>query len=81
MDDLTDGTLKDWPVSLMIERDAGGKAYAAQLAAYEDQDRGVAPDDIVRLCSDITDALDGLTPTAALRKAKSMGFVPDGLDQ
>lgn len=27
VDDLTEGTLKGWPVSLLIERDAGGSAY------------------------------------------------------
>lgn len=80
MDDLIDGTISGWPVSLLIERDAGSSAFGAHCAAYSDEDENSAPDDIQGKCSDISDACNGLKPAAALRKAKSMGFVPDGDD-
>lgn len=76
-DELTDGTLNGWPVSLMIEYDAGGVAYGAHCAAYTNEDDESSPLEIQTKCSDITDACYGLKPAVALRKAKSMGFVPD----
>jgi hypothetical protein len=80
MDDLIDGTLDGWPVSLLIERDAGGKAYGAHCCAYasSELDDAIETDTALReKCDDITDACEGLTPAKAVRKAKAMGFVPD----
>lgn len=80
MSDLIDGTIDGHPVSLMIEFDAGGKAFGANCAAYASPELDDDIDAEFRLkskCEDITDACYGLKPAAALRKAKSMGFVPD----
>ena len=80
MDDLIDGTLDGFPVSLLIQRDLGGKSYGAHCCAYAsyDLDEDVSADmKLQDKCSDITDACYGLTPAKALAKAKKMGFVPD----
>lgn len=77
MEDLIDGTLDGWPVSLMIERDLGNRAYGAQCAPYTDNDDNSASEDIMTKCQMITDACYDLTPAKAVKKAKSMGFVPD----
>jgi hypothetical protein len=80
MDDLIDGTIDSFPVSLLIQRDNGGKAYGAHCCAYAspELDDDIEAETALRgKCDDITDACDGLKPTAALRKAKAMGFVPD----
>jgi hypothetical protein len=80
MDDLIEGTLDGHPVSLLIQRDAGGKSFGAHCCAYaspeldDDIDADIA---LKGKCDDITDACDGLRPAAALRKAKTMGFVPE----
>lgn len=76
-DELTEGTLEGWPVSLVIQYDIGGKAYGAQCAAYSGEDDETSPLEIQTKCSNITEACYGLKPAAALRKAKAMGFVPD----
>lgn len=76
-DDHTEGMLDGWPVSLQIQRDLGGVAHGAHCAAYTDDDDNSAPDVVRAKCEEITDACDGLKPTAAMRKAQSMGFVPD----
>ncbi len=81
MDDLIDGTLQGWPVSIeMLRHHIGAPYYGAHCAAYSGEDDAPAPDEIVVKCHEVTDACDGLKPTAALRKAKSMGFVPDKED-
>lgn len=77
MCDLTDGTLLNWPVSVLIERDAGGKAYGAHCCAYSGTNDECPPDEVREACDRITDACDGLTPAKALRKAISLGFTPD----
>jgi hypothetical protein len=77
MKDLIDGTITGWPVSLMIERDVGGKSYGAHCAVYTNENDDSAPVAVEMQCNNITDACDGLKPSAALRKAKSMGFIPD----
>lgn len=77
MGDLIDGKIDGWPVSLLIERDAGGRAYGAHCAAYTGENDESAPDSVQDKCSDITDACEGSAPAAALRKAKRLGFVPD----
>jgi hypothetical protein len=82
MDDLIDGTINGWPVSLLIERDLGDVAYGANCSPYTKEceytgeDLG-APDDIWDACYAITDACGGLKPKAALCKAAKLGFVPD----
>jgi hypothetical protein len=77
MNDQVEGTLDGWPVSLQIQRDIGGSAYGAHCAAYAGENDEESPISIQSKCYDITDACDGLKPSAALRKAKSMGFIPD----
>jgi hypothetical protein len=74
--DLIDGKLNGWPVSLMIQRDAGGKVFGLHCAAYTKDDKE-PPTEISDLAYDITDACDGLTPAKAIKKAVSLGFVPD----
>lgn len=74
MSDLINGTFNGWPVSLMIERDAGGKAYGAHCAPYTGPDDETAPDDIAAACAAISDACDGKPPGAALRAARKLGF-------
>jgi hypothetical protein len=76
-DDHTEGTLNGWPVSLQIQRDLGGVAHGAHCAAYSGNNDEPSPLDIQTRCEEITDACDGLKPAAAMRKARSMGFVPD----
>jgi hypothetical protein len=79
MEDLTDGSIKGWPVSLMIEREGGGgRAFAANCVPYSKDDSDEEPPHEVWLvCDEITMACEDMTPAKALRKAKSLGFVPD----
>lgn len=79
MDDLIDGTLNGWPVSLMyLEHWQGSGIYGGHCCAYTQEDDTSAPDDIVIKCHNITDATYGMTKRKSiLAKAKSMGFVPD----
>lgn len=82
MDDLIDGTIDGWDVSLLIERDLGNVAFGAHCCPYTMPDARTgddvsAPDTIWDKCDAITSACAGLKPTASLRKAKSLGFVPD----
>lgn len=77
VDDLTEGTIDGWPVYLAVERDLGQAAYGMHCAPYTGEDDEPSPDAIMSKCWDITDACYGLKPAAALRRAKSMGFVPD----
>jgi hypothetical protein len=80
MSDHFEGSLDNWPVSLQVTRDIGGKSYGAHCAAYTGNDDEESPIEIQNKCYDITDACEGLTPAKALKKAKSMGFVIDKLD-
>lgn len=78
MDDLIDGKVKGWPASLLIQRAwVGAKADGAHCCSYTDDDDSSAPVEIQDLCAEITDACDGLSPSRSLRKAISLGFVPD----
>lgn len=75
--DLIDGTLNDWPVSLLVQYTRGGKAAGAHCAPYAGAGDEESPLSIVDLCHDITDACEGLGFEAALCKAREFGFTPD----
>ena len=80
MDDLVDGTLNGFSVSILIERDAGGKSYGAHCCPYGSPELDEATHEqamaLHAKCDEITDACDGLRPAAAVKKAILLGFVP-----
>lgn len=73
-DDLIDGTLSGWPVSILVERDLGGKAFGIHCCPYTNEKDENAPDEIWDACDTITG--DG-SPVKLVRKALALGFVPD----
>lgn len=81
MDDLIDGTIEGWPVSLMyMEAWQGSGIYGGHCAPYTDAEDNSAPEhlNIQERCHAITDATDGMSRRRSiLAKAKTMGFVPD----
>lgn len=79
MDDLIDGTLDGWPVSLMyLEHFQGSGIYGGHCCTYTDNEDNSAPMEIQVKCHNITDSTDGMTKRKIiLAKAKSMGFIPD----
>lgn len=74
MRDFIDGTIKGWPCNIMVQHDAGGRAYGIQCAAYTNEDGESAPDDIQAIIEEIE--WEG-RPADLLKKAKKLGFVPD----
>lgn len=74
MSDIVDGTINGWPVSIMIERDAGGRAFGIQCAPYTDQNDNPASAAIEMLCDEISG--EG-QPRRLIERAKKLGFVPD----
>ena len=74
MQDLIDGTINGWPVSIMVERDLGDCAYGIHCCPYTNENDESAPDEIWDACDKITG--DG-RPKRLVQRALTLGFVPD----
>ncbi len=69
---LIDGTISGWPASILLERGAN-----AHCAPYTGENDEPSPDEVMIKCHAITDACEGMPPSRALAKARTLGFVEE----
>jgi hypothetical protein len=74
-DELIDGRISGWPVSIFIMRNAGERGVFIQAAPYSGPNDEGSPATVARLCDEIDG--DFKSRAAALKFAAQHGFVPD----